>query len=80
MTNGEYLVNQLMKKREELIELEEEVSVLESDLGGIEIEYVGADYAVTDIVMGDIISIYCENGEESWDDEISLDELLEIIK
>jgi hypothetical protein len=79
MTNGERLINKLIAKRSQINELQQELEDLSFDLCGMEIEYEG-NYAVIDDVDDGQVSLYVEDDEEnSYNQIISLYELLEII-
>lgn len=82
MTGGEFLVREIIEKRSVIRKLEEELCDLEMDLSGMEIEYLG-NYAVieyADALDGQVTLYIEEEDGNSYNEMISLYDLLEIIK
>ncbi len=80
MTNGEFMVLELMKKTVQYDQLDNEIIELESDLCGMEIEYKDYEYAIVEHIDGDNAIIFCESDDNSWNESITLGELLEIVR
>jgi len=81
MTNGERSIKELKEKWKQLEAIREEISDLESNLCGAEINHPRYFYSMIEHIDGDDVLLYCEDEEEEqYEESISLDELEDILK
>jgi hypothetical protein len=80
MTNGQWLIKQIIEKKKLIQVVEQEIEEFESDLSGMEIDYHGM-YAVIEGVDidGEVILYVEEDDGNSYNLMLSIYELLELI-